>query len=198
MKNFARNFFVGNLILNQYVATKGRKKPFEFRCLPISQNLCILIRASRDLETSLGLVSVSSRNRDETKTRPSLELSRRDETKPSRLQESLGLEGTWIKIFFIWNSNFKEQKYKNYLNLTSRPLNYFFVTAGVSRNCKPKGDFLKLRLRSHVTKNFVCNTGIWCKTPVRIKWPSCGLRPPSSFLSAHVFYFKLPCCINNY
>ena len=33
-------------------------------------------------------------------TRPSVELSRRDETKPSRFRESLSLEGTWIKFCF--------------------------------------------------------------------------------------------------
>ena len=37
---------------------------------------------------------------------------------------------------------------------------YIFVTAGVQRNCKPAGDFLKLPLLPQVTKNFVCNTGI--------------------------------------
>ena len=43
-QSFARKFFVGNLILKQCVATKGRKKPFEFSFLPISQNLCILMK----------------------------------------------------------------------------------------------------------------------------------------------------------
>ena len=35
-----------------------------------------------------------------------------------------------------------------------------FNTARVQRNCNPAGDLLKLHLRPHVTKNFVCNTGI--------------------------------------